>query len=171
MATQISDHFTVDEFACHDGTPYPASRPDDEAKGVWLDTRLGLLVDTLEEVRAAAGDLPLNIDSGYRTPGYDDRLYQAHLAAVGDDGDVAPASRSQHPQGRAADVKHAKLSPSGLFNLILELYADGHLPHLGGLGLYPTFVHVDVRPRPGSDGAANDGHLAIWGGTRPRNVL
>jgi hypothetical protein len=169
MSFPITAHFGVEEFACHDGTPYPVNCVDDEDPNgrTWLETRLKPLCDTLEIIRAEAGAYTLTVDSGYRTPAYDERLYEksAH------DGSVAPASRSQHPKGRAADIRHGKLRPIALFSLILELYQCDKLPHLGGLGLYPTFVHVDIRPRPNADGTPTGGHLAIWGGQRPSNVL
>lgn len=167
----ITPHFTAEEFACRDGTPYPVAQVDaDDPHGcTWLETRLQPLCDTLEIIRDAVGG-PLIIDSGYRTLAYDDRLYKAHVAAVGDDGLVAPASRSQHPQGRAADIKAPSLTPVQLFTLILTLYNDGKLPRLGGVGLYPSFCHIDIRNRPNADGSPTGGHLAIWGGARPTNI-
>lgn len=166
MSLPVTQHFSVAEFAQHDGTPYPAE---------WIADRLHPLCETLEVVRAAAGGLPMAIDSGYRTEEYDQRLYDAHQAALRaagkpDDHLVAEPTSSQHPKGRAADITHSKLTPLQLFSLVLELYEAGKLPRLGGVGLYRTFVHIDVRPRPGTRGAAVDGHLAIWGGSRPSNV-
>lgn len=168
MAIPITEHFSLEEFACHDGTPYPVDQVDDEdPQGrTWRETRLMPLCETLEAIRAAAGGDPLIIDSGYRTLEYDERLYEADRGA----GNVAPPQGSQHPKGRAADIRHPTLSPVGLRNLIGRLYADGQLPHLGGLGLYPTFVHADIAPRAGSSGGANDGHLRQWGGTRLSNI-
>jgi uncharacterized protein YcbK (DUF882 family) len=159
--TQVTEHFTAEEFACRDGSPYPASQPDDEADDrPWLETRLYPLCCTLEVIREHAGGTALHIDSGYRSLAYDDRIYQASAK----DGTVAPASRSQHPKGRAADITHGQLTPKQMFSMVLELYAAGQLPYLGGVGLYPSFIHVDVRPQSPA------GHLAIWGGSRPSNV-
>lgn len=161
MSLPVTDHFPVAEFTCHDGTPYPVGQPDDEVPGkAWGETRLALLKKTLEVIRSAGGDEPLHIDSGYRDEAYDQKLYDDDKGA----GNVASPQTSQHPKGRAADIKHKHLSPRALFTLIISLYQDGQLPHLGGIGLYPTFVHVDVRPR----GPKN--HLSIWGGTRPSNI-
>lgn len=177
MSTPITDHFSVEEFACHDGQVYPVDTVEDGSgmptgwavpggqPGTWRWTRLQPLCETLEVIRAEAGGEPMTVDSGYRDEAYDEKLYEAHVAAVGDDGQVAPASRSIHPKGGAADMKHATLTPTQLFALILHLYAAGKLPYLGGIGLYPTFVHVDVRTR--TNGGA---HLALWGGHRPSNV-
>jgi uncharacterized protein YcbK (DUF882 family) len=158
---RITAHFSSEEFACHDGTAYPMHSMDEEdPRGRdWATTRLEVLCDVLEAIRFEAGELPLTVDSGFRTISYDERLYEASAK----DGTVAPAKSSQHPQGRAADIRHARLHPAELFNLILDMYQRGQLPALGGVGLYPNFVHVDVRP--------NHGHLAIWGGRRPSNIL
>ncbi len=159
----VTEHFSIAEFACHDSTPYPISCVDQDTNDgrTWLQTRLLPLCQTLEVVRAAAGGVGLHIDSGYRTPAYDERLYEASAK----DGSVAPAAKSQHPKGRAADVTHPTMKPLALFNLIMQAYEAGKLPQLGGVGLYPNFVHLDVRPQ------SPPGHLAIWGGTRPGNVV
>lgn len=172
----VTSHFSVEEFLCHDGTPYPIDNVED-GSGVptgwvgavdssWLQTRLTPLCLTLEAIRAAAGGGAITIDSGYRDEAYDQKIYEAHVAAVGDDGQVAPASTSIHPKGGAADIIHATMKPVALFNLIMKLYESGALPYLGGIGLYPSFVHVDVRKR-----SSNGTHLAIWGGSRPSNVV
>lgn len=159
----ISAHFALEEFACHDGTPYPVDQPDDEAPGMtWKNSRLAPLLDTLEVIREAAGGKPLHIDSGYRTLKYDEALYQANKAR-GLDGKADPRT-SQHPKGRAADIRIGSLTSTELREFIGNLYRAGKLPHLGGLGWYPSFVHVDVRPRVG-------GHLAQWGGSRLSNIL
>lgn len=170
MSLPVTNHFSVGDFDCHDGTPYPVGEIDDDGR-TWLESRLKLLCDTLEVIREAAGGEPIAIDSGYRTLAYDNRLHDAHLAALQaqglpDDHLVAEATSSEHPRGRAADVKHARLSPIALFGLVLQLFTAGKLPHLGGVGLYKTFIHIDVRPR--SNGGR---HLAIWGGSRPSNIL
>jgi uncharacterized protein YcbK (DUF882 family) len=161
---KITPNFALEEFASRDGTEYPSE---------WIETRLRPLCETLEVVRAAGGGT-IHIDSGYRTLAYDQKLYDDYLDKMRRGiatGTVAPPTSSQHPKGRAADIKHAVLQPHELFNLVLGLYHDGQLPQLGGVGLYPSFVHVDVRQRAGSNGGANDGHLSIWGGTRPSNIL
>lgn len=123
---RISEHFSVSEFDCHDGTPYPSE---------WVDSRLKLLADTLEIILAAAGGANLNIMSAYRTPTYNRS--------------IGSMDGSQHIQGRAADIKHPTMSPDSLHKLILSLYQAGKLPSLGGLGKYNTFLHVDVRPNGG----------------------
>jgi uncharacterized protein YcbK (DUF882 family) len=160
---KITDHFDSTEFDCHDGTPYPVDQIDDEdsQKRTWLVTRLTPLCNLLEAIRARAGNLPLKIDSGYRTIAYDTELYNKEKG----NSIIAPPTSSQHPKGRAADIKHSgTILPHELFNMILEIYQSGLIPELGGIGIYPTFVHVDVRPK-------SNNHLAIWGGQRPSNIL
>jgi hypothetical protein len=56
------------------------------------------------------------------------------------------AKHSQHPLCKAADIKSATLSPERLRRALLRLWATGVI-NLGGIGLYPTFVHVDIRDR------------------------
>jgi hypothetical protein len=57
---------------------------------------------------------------------------------------LRPTSGSAHPKGLAADIKTAARSSTGLHSLILSMYEAGDLPELGGLGVYDSFVHVDV---------------------------
>jgi hypothetical protein len=185
MSTSITPNFTVEEWVCHDGQAYPVDTvedgsgiptgwtPPEGAVLTWRWSRLQPLGLTLQAIRdkaaaqynlsgAAAG---MVVDSGYRDEAYDEKLYNAHVAAVGDDGMVAAASVSIHPKGGAADMKHATLTPTQLFTLALTMYAAGELPYLGGAGLYPSFCHFDVRTRTN-----NGQHLAIWGGHRPSNI-
>lgn len=71
----LSPHFTVKEFASHDG-----------ADTVLIDM---LLIEYLEKIRAHFGK-PIHINSGYRTP--------EHNAKVGG------VKNSYHTKGRAADI-------------------------------------------------------------------
>jgi uncharacterized protein YcbK (DUF882 family) len=129
----VSEHFSIAEFACHDGTPYPLE---------WAD-RLNSLCVTLEEIRSRWGG-PLIVVSGFRTVAYNLR--------------IRGAAHSQHCQGRAADVRALDVSDTGnLANLVRSMLAGGALGQLGGWGIYPGWVHVDVRPKL-------DGHVAHWHG-------
>lgn len=130
---KITTHFTLLEFACRDGTPYPTR---------WIESRLYPLCETLETIRTRVGK-PVRVLSGYRTETYNRR--------------VGGARRSQHVEGRAADIKVAGLTAAALHAVVLALRKGNCLPRLGGLGLYPGFVHVDVRPW---------GCLARWTGRR-----
>lgn len=138
---RITDHFDSKEFACKDGTEYPEALIEDRLKPLCL---------TLEVIRRVAGGQPLRITSGYRTLTYNRK--------------IGSHDTSQHVKGRACDFQHPSLTTDQLYTLIAKLYAAGQLPHLGGIGKYPTFIHVDVRPRP------EDDHLARWTGDRTSNV-
>lgn len=132
----IGRFFDVAEFDCKDGSPYPDA---------WIQDRLRPLVGTLDVIREEWGS-PLTVISGYRTPAYNTR--------------IGGAKQSQHVLGTAADIRpKAGWSPQKLHNLVLRLYQEGKLPDLGGLGAYPTFVHVDVRERVKN-------RLARWSGSR-----
>jgi hypothetical protein len=149
----VTAHFSVDEFACHDGTPYPIGALDELTGRTWFETRLLPLCETLEVIRAFYG-CPVHIDSGYRTPGYNAGLKGA-------------ATDSQHKKGRASDIVIIGLTrtPGDIHRDLLELYRQGKLQHLGGLGVYETFNHIDVRPRPADDPT----HVAQWHGERKSN--
>lgn len=82
------------------------------------------LIEALETLRDMAG-CPLVITSGYRCP--------AHNCAVGG------AKDSQHVKGTAADVKSTGKTPLELFALAAQI------PAIKGLGLYASWVHIDVR--------------------------
>lgn len=131
-----SPHLSWPELAGRDRlrTPYPLD---------WRTTRAVELAAAFEALRAAVG-LPLVVLSAYRTP--------AHNRKVGGVPD------SQHVQGRALD-----LAPPAGWNAeqLAAVAADVDL--IRGLGLYPSFVHVDVRPTA---------ERVIWRGARtPREAV
>jgi uncharacterized protein YcbK (DUF882 family) len=119
---KLSNHFSLAEFDCHDGTPVPAE----------LVPNAQRLVDlVLEPIRLRWG-APLLIVSGYRTPAWNTR--------------VGGAAASTHVTMDGCDPKpvHLRDVPA-LHMLILKMQADGDLPGLGGLGEYPNWVHVDTQ--------------------------
>ena len=130
---RLSAYFHLDEFQCHDGTDVP-------------DNLLGnvtRLAGTLTLIRLAAG-VPLAIISGYRTPDYNKR--------------IGGAAQSTHMTCEGADVRPGRgMSPAELHDMILAHYQNKKLPDLGGLGLYRSWVHVDIKK-------AADGHLRRWTG-------
>lgn len=137
-ALTASPHFTADEFACHDGTPYPAA---------WIDSRLRPLCAVLEAIREACEGRPIRIVSGYRSPAYNAARARASVGVAKD---------SQHIHGRAADIAVDGMAPSDVWRVLMQLSASGKVPQLGGAGVYRGWVHVDVRER------AEDGHMARW---------
>ena len=83
------------------------------------------LVEVLQKIRDHFGK-PVNINSAYRTP--------AKNKAVGG------AAYSQHLYGLAADISISGVSPKAVAE-----FAETLLPNRGGIGIYQTFTHVDVR--------------------------
>lgn len=118
----VTPHFTAEEFACKDGTPYPPA---------WVASRLQPLCIVLEAIRAELDHRPVTIVSGYRTP--------AHNRAVGG------SRHSRHMEGDAADIRVAGVSAQRVHAVALRLHQAGTI-RLGGLGAYARFTHVDVRP-------------------------
>lgn len=54
---------------------------------------------------------------------------------------------SQHCLGKAADIRVNGMTTKELHTVILKLIGEGKMNN-GGLGLYRTFVHYDIRPYP-----------------------
>jgi hypothetical protein len=87
---------------------------------VSIDPRLArLLLDTSSEL----GGRPITIVSGHRKPGR------------------GTSRKSFHVRGMAADIAVEGLKP-------IEVRAAAIRAGAGGVGLYPGFVHVDVRDEP-----------------------
>lgn len=83
------------------------------------------LVNVLQKIRNHFGRA-VTITSAYRTP--------SRNKAVGGQ------AYSQHLYGRAADIKVKGVAPK-----TVAAYAEKLLPKSGGIGIYSTFVHIDVR--------------------------
>ncbi len=83
------------------------------------------LVDILQKIRSHFGRA-VTITSAYRTP--------TRNKAVGG------TTYSQHLYGMAADIKINGISPKKVAE-----YAETLLPKKGGIGIYDTFTHIDVR--------------------------
>ena len=94
----------------------------DGSDTVFINTEL---VELLQRVRTHFGKA-LNITSGYRTDAYNKK--------------VGGVTYSQHMYGSAADIYINGISPKDIYKYIDALY-----PNELGLGLYNSFVHVDVR--------------------------
>ena len=73
---------------------------------------------------------PININSAYRSP--------EHNARVGG------SKKSQHLLGKASDITIKGYKPTEVYKIIEGLIDDGEMLQ-GGLGLYDTFVHYDIR--------------------------
>lgn len=117
---QITPHFRSKEFNCKDGTHVPNQyMPNVKA-----------LAQQLEVLRAALGNKPIIITSGYRTP--------AHNKKVGG------ADNSQHLTASAADIVVKGVPPEQIAATLQQLITAGKIKE-GGVGLYDNFVHYDIR--------------------------
>lgn len=116
----ITPNFSIEEFKCKDGTPYPDK---------WVSDRLKPLCEALEIIRKTI-ETPIHISSGYRSPEHNKK--------------VSLATKSEHVEGRAVDIVTRTLSPLKLYNTIEKLISDNKIPQ-GGLGLYRSWVHYDIR--------------------------
>lgn len=94
----------------------------DGSDPIFIDTDL---VNVLQKIRTHFGK-PVTITSAYRTP--------AHNKTVGG------TTYSQHLYGRAADIKISGVTPKQVAE-----YAETLLKNYGGIGIYNTFTHIDVR--------------------------
>ena len=117
---KITDNFSRQEFDCKDGTLVPKELLDN----------LKLLCNNLEVLRDEL-KTPVSITgSGYRT--------ESHNKKVGG------AKNSQHLYAKAADINVKGYTPKDVFDTIERLIGLGRMKQ-GGLGLYKTFVHYDIR--------------------------
>lgn len=83
------------------------------------------LVKVLQKVRTHFGK-PVTINSAYRT--------------VSKNNAVGGAKFSQHQYGIAADIRINGVTPK-----TVAAYVETLMPNKGGIGIYKTFTHVDVR--------------------------
>ena len=59
------------------------------------------------------------------------------------------APKSQHRKGMAADLHPRGLSAEMAREIVRNAVAAGKLPHLGGVELDVSWLHLDTRPRVG----------------------
>ena len=122
-------NFRSVELECRSGASCPF--PD----------RMRHLAWTLQVIRDEFG-APIRVTSGYRSPEHNKK--------------VGGVKDSQHVQARAADLTPSsgkKDDLKKLTDVVLALASSGKIPN-GGIGVYSTFVHYDMRP----DGPARWGH-------------
>lgn len=122
---RLSTHFVIEEFDCRDGT---LVKPR-EYNGLEYLCR-----QFLEPMRAKFG--PCSVHSGYRTVSWNSHVggepNSFHIYTMHDGND------------QAADVSFARGGPNqwaAYANSIRQKKRGGR----GGLGVYATFVHIDIR--------------------------
>ena len=115
---KLTKNFSLSEFACNDGSEFP--------------------IDVIENIKELAINLqilrdyiamPITINSGYRSP--------AHNKKIGG------VKNSQHLTGMAGDLKSDL--PTNLLGEAIELLIESGKMKQGGIGVYKTFVHYDIR--------------------------
>ena len=121
MSKQLTKNFNLSEFRCRDGSDVP-----DE-----LMQNAQCLAENLQVLRDNLGK-PIHVISGYRSPKYNRK--------------IGGARRSQHMSAKAGDIKIKGMTPKEVKEAIEELISKGEMVQ-GGVGLYTTFVHYDVRGR------------------------
>ena len=94
----------------------------DGSDPVFVDSEL---VTVLLKIRNHFG-VAVTITSAYRTPSHNKQ--------------VGGTTFSQHCYGRAADIKVKGVAPK-----TVAKYAEEILKNRGGIGVYSTFTHIDVR--------------------------
>ena len=83
------------------------------------------LVEILQKIRTHFAKAVV-INSGYRTPTHNKK--------------EGGAAYSQHLYGTAADIRISGVNPKDIAS-----YVETLMPNTGGIGIYSTFVHIDVR--------------------------
>ncbi len=116
---RLTKNFTQREFKSKDGATMPEE----------VLCNIKDLADNLQVLRDFLGE-PVRINSAYRSP--------AHNKSIGG------SKNSQHLIGKASDIRVRDIETKDLYLIIESLIIDGKMTE-GGLGLYNTFVHYDIR--------------------------
>ncbi len=116
---KLTDNFKLEEFECRDGSEMPPHVFKNVLK----------LSTALQTIRDCIG-YPIKITSAYRSLEYN-RM-------------IGSKDTSQHVLGKASDLQVKEMIPIELYETIEALIDLEYIPE-GGLGLYNTFVHYDIR--------------------------
>lgn len=116
---RLTKNFTQSEFRSRDGKPMPEP----------VLKNIKELASNLQVLRNFLGE-SIRVTSGWRS--------EEHNRAIGG------VKNSQHVLGKASDLKVKDLDTKDLYLIIESLIEDGKMKE-GGLGLYNTFVHYDIR--------------------------
>jgi uncharacterized protein YcbK (DUF882 family) len=99
--------------------------PDKEGSGDLMNPLLVYRLDALRELIKR----PFTINSGYRSPEHNKK--------------IGGAPKSAHVEGLAVDISTRKWSDADKRDLVLYARQLG----FNGVGIAPTFIHLDQRPR------------------------
>ena len=115
---KITNNFSLEEFECKCGCKMPE----------FVKKNIIELAENLQVIRDVVGKL--NLTNAYRC--------KEHNA------DVGGATNSQHLKGKAADVKSKTIKPKDMAQIVADLMKSENF-ELGGIGIYNTFTHYDIR--------------------------
>lgn len=116
---KLTENFNLSEFNCKSG----AEMPNDVLENIKE------LAENMQVLRNHIGK-PITITSGYRSP--------VHNKKVGG------AKASKHVLGMACDFKVKGVTPAEVIKSIEVLIMCDKMSE-GGVGVYPTWVHYDIR--------------------------
>jgi len=116
---KLTKNFSLYEFACTDGTHVP----------VILIPNVKKLAKNLQVLRDLFNK-PIKIKSAYRTKAKNDSL--------------GSKENSQHRVAKAADIVIGGVTPKMIKSKIEDLIKNKKMTQ-GGIGLYSSFVHYDIR--------------------------
>ena len=118
MSNKLTDNFSMDEFECKCGCVMPE----------FVKKNVQELAENLQVIRDAYGKIDLT--NSYRC--------KKHNA------DVGGSVNSQHLKGKAADIKSSDINPEDMAAIVDDLMKSEKFK-IGGVGIYNTFTHVDIR--------------------------
>jgi len=130
----MTKNFSLKEFQCKGS----CSDCDDCQMPQEVYENIIKLSQQLQLLRDYTGR-PITINSAYRSPEHNTKVGGAHKIVDGE-----RIETSQHVFGKAADITIEGLKPAEVYRIIEDLIEMGEMLQ-GGLGLYDTFVHYDIR--------------------------
>lgn len=116
---QVTKNFNLNEFNSKCGRPMPEN----------IKKNIIELIHNLQVIRDEV-KVPISITSGYRSPEHNAK--------------VKGAKDSQHVKGTAVDFKVQGLTPKQVAVIVERLIKEGKIKQ-GGIGIYPSWVHYDIR--------------------------
>jgi uncharacterized protein YcbK (DUF882 family) len=116
---KITNNFSLQEFNSKCGRAIPNN----------ILPNIFELAKNLQVLRDAVGK-SISITSGYRSPEHNAK--------------IKGAKNSQHIKGAAADIKIQGMTPKEVVLVIEGLIESGKMKQ-GGIGIYPSWVHYDIR--------------------------
>lgn len=124
--SRLSPHFTLDELI---SSQTATRRGIDNYPSHEVYSNLVNLAELLEKVRLYLGNVPIHINSGYRSK---------ELNAV-----IGGAQNSAHMVGRAADFTHPDFSPY----TVVKMLADSGIPFDKVINEFNRWVHIQVAEK------------------------